>query len=136
MLINSQRLLLSVLTIASLGFSSSIHYQIAPAIAIDISQNNENKSKIVKLYREGETLFKAGKYQDAIVKFEQSLVICRSIGERTGEGTILSNLGTIYRKLEQYPKAINYYQQALVISRQLGDRAGERSEERRVGKEC
>ena len=125
MSIKSQRLLFSVLTMASLGFSSSLYLKVNPAIAIDISQNSEDKSKMIRLYKEGQAFSRSGKYEDATLKFEQALIVCRSIRDRAYEGIILINLGVVYRNLEQYQKAIDYYQKALVITQEIGSRADE-----------
>jgi hypothetical protein len=47
------------------------------------------------------------------------------VGDRSGEGATLNNLGGVYDDLGQKDKALDYYQQALAICREVGDRAGE-----------
>ena len=49
----------------------------------------------------------------------------REIGDRSGEGTGLGNLGSAYSSLGDVRRAIEHYEQALVISREIGDRRGE-----------
>jgi tetratricopeptide (TPR) repeat protein len=49
----------------------------------------------------------------------------REIGDRTSEGTILSDIGVVYGELGQYEEALGYLQQALAIRREVGDRTGE-----------
>ncbi len=127
MSVNSRRLLLSVVAISTFSFSSNICHEISPAIAINISQNSNDKSTAIKLGGEGATLFASGKYQEAISKFEQALVIFRSIGDRERESVILNNLGGAYNYLRQYKKGIEYLRLSLVISKEIGDRAGEGS---------
>ncbi|MEM9541373.1 MAG: CHAT domain-containing tetratricopeptide repeat protein, partial [Cyanobacteria bacterium P01_E01_bin.42] len=61
----------------------------------------------------------------AIDYHEQSLVIVREIGNRSGEGKSLGNLGNVYQSLGEYHRAIDYYEQSLVIAREIGDRSGE-----------
>ena len=124
MSMNSRRLL-SVTLIASLCVNSSIYLKIDPAIAIGISQNSEDKSKADQLIEQGNILFRSGKYQDAIFKFEQALIIYKSIGDQAKEGKTQNNLGLVYENLGQYQKAIYHYQQSLVIFKRIGDRNGE-----------
>jgi tetratricopeptide (TPR) repeat protein len=57
--------------------------------------------------------------------YQQALAIIRQIGDRSGVGTTLNNIGLVYNYLGQYPKALDYYQQALAIARQIGDRSTE-----------
>ena len=57
-----------------------------------------------------------------LAKVLQSLTIYRDIGDRTGEGGSLCNLGNAYGSLEQYQQAIHYYQQALIVLRETGHR--------------
>jgi tetratricopeptide (TPR) repeat protein len=66
--------------------------------------------------------------------FEQALVIYRAIGEPKSEGTVLNNIGSVYRNLGQYPQALKYYEQALVISKEVGDKVGEGTTLNNIGK--
>ena len=47
------------------------------------------------------------------------------LGDRSGEGVHLGNLGIAYRSLGRYAEAIEHHTQALAISREIGDRGGE-----------
>ncbi|MGJ5629441.1 CHAT domain-containing protein, partial [Nostoc sp. CALU 1950] len=66
-----------------------------------------------------------GQYPKALEFYQQALAIREKIGDRSGVGTTLNNIGAIYYRLGQYPKALEFYQQALAISQQIGDRSGE-----------
>jgi CHAT domain-containing protein len=57
--------------------------------------------------------------------FQQSLVIKKAIGDKSGEGTTLNNIGAVYQSLGQFPKALEYYQQSLIIKKAIGDKSGE-----------
>ena len=59
------------------------------------------------------------------LNYQQALVIHREVGDRSGEGTTLNNIGTIYDNLGQQDEALDTYQQALAIRREVGDRYGE-----------
>ena len=66
-----------------------------------------------------------GRWDDAIAAFERSLAICRTLGNRHGEGITLINLGIVYGRQERWADAIAAFEQALAIFRTLGDRHGE-----------
>ncbi|MBP7963446.1 MAG: tetratricopeptide repeat protein [Caldilineaceae bacterium] len=66
-----------------------------------------------------------GQVEQAIKQFDQSLAICRKIGDRQGESNCLGNLGVTYYSLGQAVRAIEYHDHALAISREIGDRRGE-----------
>jgi CHAT domain-containing protein len=57
--------------------------------------------------------------------YQQALAIKKEVGDRSGEGTTLNNIGGGYKSLGQYPKALEFYQQALAIKKEVGDRAVE-----------
>ena len=61
----------------------------------------------------------------ALDTYQQALVIRREVGDRSGEGTTLNNIGVIYDARGQMDEALDYYQQALAIRREVGDRSGE-----------
>jgi tetratricopeptide (TPR) repeat protein len=65
------------------------------------------------------------RYQDAIDALEQSLAICREVGDRRDEGTTLNDLGLVYRKQGRYQDAIGYFERSLALRRAVGDRHGE-----------
>ena len=56
-----------------------------------------------------------GEPQRAIEFFEQALPIMREIGDRSGEGIALGNLGLAYANLEDDVRARSRMQEALVI---------------------
>jgi len=70
-----------------------------------------------------------GEYHKAIEHHQQSLQIAREIGDRSGEGRALGNLGNAYLSLgeyeREYDKAMDYDQQSLQIAREIGDRSVE-----------
>jgi len=66
-----------------------------------------------------------GQYPKALEFLQQAFAIDKEIGDRSGEGTTLNNIGLIYFNLGQYPKALEFFQQALAIHKEIGDRSGE-----------
>jgi len=78
-----------------------------------------------QLEKEARDLYIRGDRQAALEKLNQLLLLYRQIGDRAGEGRMLSNIGTIHRSLGQYPQALEAQQQALTIARETGDRPSE-----------
>lgn len=54
-----------------------------------------------------------------------SLAILRNIGDKYGEGVIISNIGEINRMRGNYDAALNCYKQVLAITQQISDKSGE-----------
>jgi CHAT domain-containing protein/predicted negative regulator of RcsB-dependent stress response len=63
--------------------------------------------------------------QEALKYYNQALPISRSMGDRSGEATTLSNIGAVYSNIGQPQEALKYFNQALQIKRSVGDRSGE-----------
>jgi tetratricopeptide (TPR) repeat protein len=66
-----------------------------------------------------------GRYAEAIDFSQQSLDLCRSIGDRNGQARALVNLGNLAGRREQPDAAVEYYREALLAYRETGDRNGE-----------
>ena len=64
-------------------------------------------------------------YDTALKYLERSLMICREIGDKYGEGATLGNIGTLNLGLGDYDTAIEYLKKSLSISQEIGDKAGE-----------
>ncbi len=66
-----------------------------------------------------------GEYAEAMKYLEQSLAICRALGDRAGEEATLNNIGWIYYAQGDYARALWYLEDSLAINRAIGNRAGE-----------
>ena len=66
-----------------------------------------------------------GHYKYAIGQYEMHLKTAQEIGDKTGEGSAIENLGNCFISLGQYQKAIERYEIRLVIAKQIGDKTGE-----------
>src|SRR6185369_16390045 len=64
---------------------------------------------------------------------EQALVLFRAIGERTGEGICLINLGSLCSRLAEYDAARRYLEQAVELGRSTGHGALEGMGESNLG---
>ncbi|HEY8460215.1 MAG TPA: CHAT domain-containing tetratricopeptide repeat protein, partial [Blastocatellia bacterium] len=81
-----------------------------------------------RLLAEGERLGlqrNAESYVRAIEKFEESISIWRTIGDRANEAQALNFMGLTHRALGDSRKALDCYKQALPLFRAVGDRLGE-----------
>ncbi len=66
-----------------------------------------------------------GKYEEALKYYQDSLEICKEVGDRQGEGATLNNIGLIYQFWGKYKEALKRYQESLEIRNEIGDRQGE-----------
>ena len=66
-----------------------------------------------------------GQYQEAMVYYEQSLLLDRKLGNRYNEAVKLNNMGEDARLQGDYLQAAALYLDALAIAKEVGDRDGE-----------
>ncbi|MGM9511225.1 tetratricopeptide repeat protein [Larkinella sp. GY13] len=66
-----------------------------------------------------------GDYKEALEYFEQSLVILRQVGDRSGEYEVLGNISHIFKAWGDYRKAFEYSKNNLEIYRKDGYKKGE-----------
>jgi tetratricopeptide (TPR) repeat protein len=91
----------------------------------DASPVDVQKVEAEGLLQNGVQQLNQGQFPEALATFQQALTRFREIGDRSGEGKTLNNLGSVYDNLGQYPKAIEFYQQALAIIREVRNHAVE-----------
>ena len=89
------------------------------------AKQDAKQTEADQLLDESLSLWRVSRWQEALQKLEQALILYREIGDRHGEGRTLTGLGAITDNLGQYPQALEYYEQALVIRQEIGDRSGE-----------
>jgi CHAT domain-containing protein len=61
----------------------------------------------------------------ALEKYNEALLIKRTVGDRSGEAITISNIGLVYLSLGEVQKSLEKFDEALPISRAVGDRWGE-----------
>lgn len=77
--------------------------QAAPALSAEaIAQAEANR-----LNNQGAQQFGVSQFQTALQSWQQALAIYVEIGDRQGEGNVLGNLGSAYRRLGQYERALD-----------------------------
>jgi DNA-binding MarR family transcriptional regulator len=64
-----------------------------------------------------------GNLSEALGSLGQALIVSREIGDRSGEGTILNNIGQIYSARGDYDTALKYLEESLKINREIDDRS-------------
>lgn len=120
-----------VWTLANLSFAekqeriTAIETLIADYQALPLAQR-DRYAEARLLARLGSLYLPLGQWAAAEAACQQSLVICREIGDRVSEGAVLNNLGNIYGQQGRWTEAEKCYQQSLVICREVGDRISER----------
>ena len=110
---------------AMLAFLSCLPMSIIIIESVQAQTSQNSQAEATRLLRQGNQLYQASLYRDAIQTWQLALEIYRTIKDRKGEATILNNLGTAYENFGQYQKAIDFYQQSLAITTQISDRKGE-----------
>jgi len=71
------------------------------------------------------TYRKLGKDTQALIYFQQAMIMLEAIDDKTSVGRLLNNMGAIYESLGQSTKALESYERALKVARDGGDKAGE-----------
>ncbi len=102
-----------------LGAIVPLSILLSSSTAVSAQSARDRNAEAIRLYKDGEQLWKTEQFQAALVKYQQALGIVRAIEEHKGEGIILNGIGDVYNSLEQYPKALEFYQQALTIHQKI-----------------
>jgi tetratricopeptide (TPR) repeat protein len=74
------------------------------------------------MYRSGEALSDMGDYAGAMARFEESLVLFRSVGTRYGVAYVLLNQGSSALGMAQLEQAKELTARSLALFREIGDR--------------
>jgi signal transduction histidine kinase/Tfp pilus assembly protein PilF len=85
----------------------------------NLSQDNKGLAYAYNI--KGRLFAQQGKLQEAMQIFEIALNQFRSIGDKTGEANVLSNLGSIYYRMGNNKKALEHHFQSLKISEEIGN---------------
>jgi len=119
----------------SLQLSQPVSAAVPVEEATQTAQTNSNDAA-AKALKEGLQLYRQGTAEalkGAIALFEQALKLYREAGDRRGEATTLTNIGSVYSDLGEQQKALEYYSQSLPLRRATGDRGGEATTLNNIG---
>jgi tetratricopeptide (TPR) repeat protein len=67
------------------------------------------------------TLLRAGRHEKAISVLNEAITMFRKIGDRHGEGTAISDLGTAVSATGRYDEAITLLNDAIALLQETGD---------------
>ncbi|MEH2114154.1 CHAT domain-containing protein [Nostoc sp.] len=84
----------------------------------------DKKSEGVSLNNIGSVYYFLGENQKALSYYNQSLLLHRLIGNKSGIATTLNNVGKVYLELQENQKALSYFSQSLSLHQQAGDKRG------------
>ena len=76
------------------------------AVSAQAQTTQEQTNEALRLNKVGLWQFTTGQFREALQTFEQVLGIVKAIGDRKSEGSVLNNIGEVYRNLGQYPQAL------------------------------
>ena len=103
----------------------------------NVAQGEEQKKEhACHLYRAASDLDQLGRCRDALPLYEESLSVCREIGNRAGESAALNRIGRICHAGCEYAKALAYLEESLAICREVGDRARQGGILNHIGRIC
>lgn len=71
--------------------------------------------------------------REALVPYNQALVLYKQINDKAGQATSLQNIGRVYETQSDPNKALEYYSSALVLWREVSSRRGEAYNLDRIG---
>jgi CHAT domain-containing protein/Tfp pilus assembly protein PilF len=88
----------------------------SPSVAFGRAETQTIPDATIQLYQQGVEQFDRGQFQEALKTFDRVLQQARQISDKKLEGTTLTQIGTIYRRLGHYDRAIEFLEQALAIN--------------------
>ena len=92
---------------------------------LPLAKANDLQIRADALNQIGVQYFHLGQYDTALDLLQQSLAITQQIGDKSGEGSTLNNMGEISRMRGDYDNALDFLKQSLAITQQIGDKSGE-----------
>ncbi len=84
-----------------------------------------DECNVYLIHRLGFIELNIGRYDNALTHFNKCLKIFEEIGDKSGEGTCLNNIGQIYASRGDYDTALSYLEHSLKIRQEIGDKSGE-----------
>ncbi|POG45823.1 hypothetical protein BV881_18785 [Streptomyces sp. ZL-24] len=81
----------------------------------------------------GKALHDLRRWPEAVEAYHEDIAICRSVGDRRGEGVTLNNLGMVLRDMGNPVGAVEIFELALEAAKETGDLYGESLAEANLG---
>jgi predicted ATPase/class 3 adenylate cyclase len=88
------------------------------------TQGISNYSRAKALNSAGLLAISQGNYQQSQKFYEESLFLCREIGDKSGIADSLNGLGIVLHYQGDYEQALKFYEESLFLWRETGDKRG------------
>lgn len=102
-------------------------------ISNETGQGDVSLTEGEQLLKIGRDLDNAGKYREALVRYEMALQFFQRKQEVQGEADVLSEMAVIYRKLGEFEQSLTFQHTAVRLYTDLGDVTGQSKAFRRLG---
>ncbi|MCI5158864.1 MAG: tetratricopeptide repeat protein [Candidatus Electrothrix sp. AUS1_2] len=93
---------------------------------IPLLHKMHKKEDADRLYKAASELDQSGRSREALPLYEESLCICRELGDRAGQGAALKHLARLCHAQCSHAQALGHLEECLLICRDLGDRIGQK----------
>jgi len=90
-----------------------------------LQQSSDPQQKCSLLLDTAQSQKMDGQLEAALTSLQNAHTMYREIGDKSGEGTTLNNIGRIYHARGDYKTALKYLEESLQIVREIGDKARE-----------
>jgi len=92
-----------------------------------------DRLKMEQLFDIAQTAYKSGMPDEAIAYWNQALKWAQELAHEQAQGTILGNIGLVYRQMGELEKALRYLKEALEIHKKIGYLQGEANQFGNIG---
>ena len=93
---------------------------------LPLTQTDVNSAVCYTQNQQGRQAYRRGRYAEALTAFQAALVCYQAVrGDRSGESSVLNNMGVVYEAQQMDSQALESYKKALAIQQATGARLGE-----------
>ena len=101
---------------------------------LPLTQTDVNSAVCYTQNQQGRQAYRRGRYAEALTAFQAALVCYQAVrGDRSGESSVLNNMGVVYEAQQMDSQALESYKKALAIQQATGDRLGESTSHYNIG---
>ena len=105
------------------GYLSEGRERLSAVLSMEVAQGR-TATRAKLLARAAELSFRQSDYPATVSLAEESLAICREVGDKQGTASALIRLGNVATEVGDYATSSDYLEEALRIWRELGDKFG------------
>jgi tetratricopeptide (TPR) repeat protein len=96
-----------------------------PRVQSIVVKQSFNNGAAQRLFDDAVELVNAKRYGEAASKFEETLPYLKADSDRTGEASVLNNVGVSHALGGDHVKAGEYYERSLEVAKEVGDDAAQ-----------